>query len=286
MTKVIFIGASGMLGKPVAKELIKAGFEVTLLARDEDKMKQLFPTAKIIPGDIMDTTSLEKVFAGQDIVYMNLSVAQNSKKKDAQPEREGLKNVLEISKKTSIIRIGYLSSLIKNYQGMNGFNWWSFEIKNNAVEMIKSSGITYSIFYPSTFMETLDQQMKKGKNITLVGRSEMPMWFIASADYARQVVKAFQIAGNTNQEYIIQGTEPYTFAQAAKIFKDNYSTPLKIINVPIGIPKFLGNFVQMINYRANICQSLNKYPEKFESEKTWADLGKPSISLAQYASSL
>ena len=126
---MIFIGASGMLGKPVAKELIKAGFEVTLLARDEDKMKQLFPTARIIQGDIMDTTSLEKVFAGQEIVYLNLSVAQNSKKNEPQPEREGVNNVIEAAKKTSIKRIVYFSSLIKNYEGMNGFNWWAFEIK-------------------------------------------------------------------------------------------------------------------------------------------------------------
>ena len=169
---------------------------------------------------------------------------------------------------------------------MNGFNWWSFEIKNNAVEMIKRSGISYSIFYPSTFMETLDHQMKKGNKLMLVGRSEAPMWFIASGDYAKQVVKAFQIAGSSNQEYIIQGTEPYTFSEAAKIFKDSYTQPLKIMKVPINIPRFLGKFVQMINYGANICEALNKYPEKFEATKTWIDLGKPSISLAQYASSL
>jgi uncharacterized protein YbjT (DUF2867 family) len=286
MSKLLFIGASGMLGKPVAKELMKAGYDITLLARDANKMQQLFPGAKIIQGNVMDKASLEKAFGGQDIVYMNLSVDQSSKKKDPQPEREGLKNVLDAAKTEAVKRIGYLSSLIKNYQGMNGFNWWSFEIKNNAVEMIKRSGISYSIFYPSTFMETLDHQMKKGNKLMLVGRSEAPMWFIASGDYAKQVVKAFQIAGSSNQEYIIQGTEPYTFSEAAKIFKDSYTQPLKIMKVPINIPRFLGKFVQMINYGANICEALNKYPEKFEATKTWIDLGKPSISLAQYASSL
>jgi len=286
MNKLLFIGASGMLGKPVAKELINAGYNVTLLARDINKMQQLFPNAKIIQGNVMDKAGLKKAFIEQDIVYMNLSVDQSSKKKDPQPEREGLKNVLDVVKAEGVKRIAYLSSLIKNYQGMNGFNWWSFEIKNNAVEMIKRSGIAYSIFYPSTFMETLDHQMKKGNKLMLVGRSEAPMWFIAAEDYAKQVAKAFQIAESSNQEYIIQGTESYTFSEAAKIFKDNYSQRLKIMNIPIAIPKFLGKFVQMINYGANICEALNKYPEKFEAGKTWADLGKPLISLARYASSL
>ena len=286
MRKLVFIGASGMLGKPVAKELIKAGFDITLLARDESKMKRLFPGTSIVKGDVMDKTSLENALAGHEIVYMNLSVAQSSKKDQLQPEREGLKNVLAAATTTGIKRIGYLSSLIKNYQGMNGFSWWSFEIKNNAVNMIRSSGIPYSIFYPSTFMETIDHQMMQGNKIFLVGRSKAPMWFIAAEDYGRQVAKAFQIAGNTNQEYIIQGTDAYTFDQAAKILKEHYKAPLKIMKAPIVVVKFLGIFVQKINYGYNICEALNNYPEKFESEKAWAELGKPSISLAQYASSL
>jgi len=189
-----------MLGKPVAKQLIKAGFDVTLLARDTKKMQQLFPAAKIIQGDVFDKESLKVVFAGQDIVYLNLSVTQTSKEKDPQTEREGLANVIAVAKETGIKRIGYLSSLVKNYQGMNGFNWWCFDIKHKAVEAIRSSGIAYSIFYPSTFMECIDQQMLRGNKLMLVNGSVAKMWFVAAEDYGRQVAKAFEIAGKNNQE--------------------------------------------------------------------------------------
>ena len=168
MEKILFIGATGMLGKPVAKELINAGFDVTLLARDINKMQQLFPDTKIIPGDVFDKEGLKKAFAGQDIVYMNLSVNQSSKEKHPQTEREGIANVIAAAKETGIKRIAYLSSLVKNYQGINGFNWWSFDIKHKAVDTIRSSGIAYSIFYPSTFMECLDQQMLRGNKLMVV----------------------------------------------------------------------------------------------------------------------
>jgi uncharacterized protein YbjT (DUF2867 family) len=286
MNKLLFIGASGMLGKPVANELIKAGFDITLLARDEQKMKQLFPSVKIVKGDIMDKSTLAKALAGQNIVYMNLSVAQSSKKNDTQPEREGLKNVIDASKEAGIKRIAYLSSLIKNYQGMNGFEWWSFDIKQKAVGNIKSSGIPYSIFYPSTFMECLDKQMLRGNKLILVNGSVAKMWFVAAEDYGKQVVKAFQIAGNQNQEYVIQGAEAYTVDEAAKVFTENYSLPVKTMKAPVGLLKFLGIFSQKVNYAAHICEALNKYPEKFEADNTWADLGKPLISLAQYAKAL
>jgi nucleoside-diphosphate-sugar epimerase len=286
MQKILFIGASGMLGRPVALELMRAGFPVTFLARDVEKMRKLFPNAAIVKGDVFDVASLEAAMAGQEIVYLNLSVAQSSKKTDPQPEREGINNIIEAAKKTGVKRIVYLSSLIKNYEGMNGFNWWAFQIKHAAVNAIKKSGLNYSIFYPSTFMECLDKQMLQGTRIMLAGKSEAPMWFIAGKDFGVQVAWAMKKAGDSNQEYNVQGLEPYTSDEAAKVFTGNVKSNIKIMRAPLTPLKYLGIFNQRMNYAYHICEALNKYPEKFESENTWNDLGKPSTTLAEYVASL
>jgi nucleoside-diphosphate-sugar epimerase len=286
MQKILFIGASGMLGKPVALELLRAGFPVTFLARDVERMQKLFPNASVVKGDVFDIASLETAMAGQEIVYLNLSVAQSSKKSEPQPEREGINNIIEAAKKTSVKRIVYLSSLIKNYEGMNGFSWWAFQIKHTAVNAIKKSGLNFSIFYPSTFMECLDKQMLQGTRIMLAGKSEAPMWFIAGKDYGVQVAWAMKKAGNNNQEYVIQGLEPFTSDEASKIFIENAKSKIKIMRAPLAPLKYLGIFNQRMNYAYHICEALNKYPEKFESENSWNDLGKPSTTLAEYIASL
>jgi len=285
--KILFIGATGMLGKPVGKELIASGFEVSLLARGVNKMQQLYPGVKVIAGDVFDKAGLIKAFEGQDAVYLNLSINQNSKNIQPQTEREGMDNIIAAAKETGIKRLAYLSSLVHFYEGMNGFIWWAFQIKNMAVQKIKNSGIPYSIFYPSTFMETIPYQMMIGKKIAQMGRSLMPMWFIAADDYAKQVARSFQIAGTENKEYPVQGPHPYTFDEATKIFIENYrKAKLKIMKAPFGLIKFLGAFSQKMNYGWHICEALNKYPEKFESETTWKELGTPAITLAEYAKSL
>ena len=286
MQKILFIGASGMLGRPVALELMRAGFVVTLLARDVEKMRKLFPNTPIVKGDVFDIASLEAAMAGQEIVYLNLSVAQSSKKSEPQPEREGINNIIEAAKNTNIKRIVYLSSLIKNYEGMNGFKWWAFQIKQAAVNAIKGSGLNYSIFYPSTFMECLDKQMLQGTRIMLAGKSEAPMWFIAGKDFGVQVAWALKKAGDSNQEYNVQGLEPYTSDEAAKVFIQNVKSNIKVMRAPLAPLKYLGIFNQRMNYAYHICEALNKYPEKFESENTWNDLGKPSTTLADYVASL
>lgn len=284
MKKILFIGATGMLGRPVAKELIKAGFVITLLARNVKKAQSLFPGTMVVPGDVFDKTSLVKAMAGMDAVYCNLSVLQTSKEKNRQAEREGVDNIIKAAKETGIKRLAYLSSLVHLYNGMNGFSWWAFNIKQSAVKKIKTAGIPYTIFYPSTFMETFPYQMMRGNKIAMLGNSVMPMWFIAAADYGKQVAASFRILTNENKEYPIQGTEAYTFSQANNIFIENYSNDkLKTMMAPVGIIKFLGNFSPRFNYAWHICEALNKYPEKFESEATWKELGKPVITLAEYA---
>ena len=286
MQKILFIGASGMLGKPVALELIRAGFNLSLLGRDEEKLNKLFPNIPFIKGDVYDTESLKQAMAGQDIVYSNLSISQTSARSDTQTEREGIKNIVYAAKETGIKRLGYISSLIKNYRGMNGFNWWAFDIKYAAVDAIKHSGIPYTIFYPSTFMETFDRQMLQGNRVMMIGKSEAPMWFIAAKDFGVQAAWAFKKAGSENQEYAIQGLEAFTFDEASKIFVSNCKKKLTIMKSPMAPIKILGMMSNKLNYAARICEALNKYPEKFESEKAWNDLGKPSIKLADYAASL
>jgi uncharacterized protein YbjT (DUF2867 family) len=284
--KIIFIGATGMLGQPVAIELIKAGYDISLLARDPARMQKLFPGTPIVQGDIFDRASLKKAFTGQDIIYLNISVAPSSKQAHLQPEREGMTNVIAIARECGAQRIAYLSSLVKSYQGMNGFNWWSFDIKQKAVEAIRSSGIPFSIFYASIFMETLDKLMLRGNKLMMAKGSVAKMWFISAADYGKQVAKALHIAGSSNQEYAIQGETGYTLDEAAFIFKKHFNKAIKIRYAPLGLLRFLGLFNQEINYGARICEALNKYPERFESEKTWKDLGMPGITLEEYSKNL
>jgi uncharacterized protein YbjT (DUF2867 family) len=284
--KILFIGASGMLGKPVAKALMEAGHEVRLLARDTSKLQAIFPNASIINGDILDKFTLTDAMKDMEAVYCNLSVFPSSKKNQAQPEREGIDNILASASQAGVKRISYLSSIVHRYEGLNNFHWWAFQVKASAVRKIKESGIPYLIFYPSTFMETLPYQMVRGSQIATLGKSQMPMWFIAGKDYARQVVKAFQLPQNEIREYDVQGPEPYTFDEAAKVFSNNYrKKKLSLMKVPIGMIRFLSTFNQKLDYGWKICEALNKYPEKFTSENTWRELGKAETTLASYAQS-
>jgi uncharacterized protein YbjT (DUF2867 family) len=288
MKKIAFIGATGLLGKPVAFALAKAGYEVTALVRDPGPARKIFPKEiRIFPGDMRNDSDIRKLLTGHDKVYLNLSVKQNEKKTDWHSEDQGIKSLLPIAKEAGIRRIFYLSSLIQRYQGVNGFNWWVFEIKHNAVKLIQASGIPSTIFYPSTFMEAITTQYMQGRKLLIAGKSKHKQHFIAAADYAAQVVKAVETNTGDNKDYVIQGPEAYLTDEALNIFKQNYTkSKLSISSAPAAMITLFGKFNQKLNYGSYIIDALNNYPEKFEADQTWAELGKPQVTLKDFAKSI
>lgn len=283
MRKIVVIGATGMIGKPVTHQLINAGLDVTVFSRDAGKAKREFNKCKIVQGDLNDIEALARTFNGNDAVYLSLHIPQHARDADWHAEQEGLDNVIVAASRAGIKCIGYLSSLVKDYQGMNGYKWWVFDLKQQAVAKLKSSGVPYLIFYPSNFMENFLNGFKMGKTLSTVGKSDVRKFWIAGSDYGKQVATAFQIFKGS-KEYVIQGPESYTDAEAIKVFVRNYpKEKLKTGKVPIGMLKFMGLFSRKIDYGWHILEALNKYPERFAAQETWRELGKPQVTIEEFA---
>lgn len=285
--RIAFIGATGSLGKPVATAMANAGFNVTALVRNETAARRVLPESiKLLAGDMKKPDDLRALLKDQDALYLNLSIKQNEREYEWHTESDGFRLLLPLAADAGVTRITYLSSLVMRYQGMNDFDWWAFRVKADAVRMIKSCGLHYTIFYPSTFMEAITNQYKQGSMMLLSGESKHKQHFIAAADYAQQVVASFKNPDG-NKEYVVQGPEAFTTDEAIKIFMENYRHgKLRLAKASPGFIKFLGKFSQKMNYGWHIIEALNNYPEQFEAENTWRELGKPTTSLTSFASSV
>ena len=283
--KLAVIGATGMLGRPVTRELIDAGFSVRIIARHVGKARALFPNADVVAGDMHSVESLTEALHGIDTVYLNLSVTQNEKPPAFHTEAQGMLNLLEAARRSGVTRIAYLSSIIMRYQGTSGFRWWVFEVKHEAVRLIKASGIPYSIFYPSCFIDSLNQTQRAGRFILLVGRSDVRPWYISARDYGKQVARAFEIAQpEQHQEYVIQGPEAMTQHEAAHRFVAAYrKEKLSVLTTPPFLMQLGRPFSAQADYGWHITEALNNYPEQFEADRTWAELGKPQMTIEQFA---
>lgn len=283
--EISIIGATGMLGKPVTQVLAKEGFEITALVKSVAIAKKVLPhTVKLVEGNLNDKESIRKALSNADAVYLSLSVKPEEGPDDFHPELDGLKLLIETAREVGVKRILYLSSLVKDYQG---FDWWVFRLKRTAVQMVRDSGLNYTIFYPSNFMETLSNLNLQGHRLVLSGQQKTRSYWIAAADYCLQLAHALHKRESIGQEYIIQGPVAMTYDEAADEFIRHYRPKkLKKMRIPIGLLTLLGRLNRKVQYGACIMEAINQYDEHSRADKSWKELGQPKTELKQYALSL
>ena len=282
---IAVVGATGMLGAPVTKVLKQSGYSVTAVVRNMQKAQQKLGAGFYLSkGDLKDTRSLRTAFTDVDFVYLSLSTAPDEKNRDFKTEIDGLKNVIEAAKSAGVKRIGLLSSLVKDYDGID---WWVFDIKRESCEILLEADIPATIFYPSSFYENLTELQLKGSRIVLAGEQTTKSWWIGAEDYGRQVAEAFRLDGESdeNREYPVQGPEPFSADEAADEFIRHYDKrQLKKARAPMWIFKLAKSFSSTIDFQYHILKAINEYDEQFQSEETWNELGKPQTTLAEWAS--
>jgi uncharacterized protein YbjT (DUF2867 family) len=287
MQKIAVIGATGMIGRPVTEELVKAGFEVTIITRNVQKAARMFPGVNVVYGDIFKTVTLVKALTDQDAVYLNLSPQPENGRKGLQPEREGIDNIIKAARANKLKRVVYLSSLIKNYNITNRYGFWVFNIKLEAIERIKRSGLAYTIFNPSGFYENFMYSLMDENNIVLGGESNTRLWFISGEDYGQTVAAALKSDAAVNKEFTVQGPESYTWDEAANIFIEHYKKKkLAVKKTSMRMLKFLSFLNKRTAISTYTLEAWNNYPEKFESDITWHDLHHPSLTLSAYAAKM
>jgi uncharacterized protein YbjT (DUF2867 family) len=278
---VTMLGASGMLGRPVARGLLRAGFRLTVMSRNPDSLAGLEGATRA-RGDIFDRESLLHAFEGRDAVYLNLRAGNSPR--DPQPETDGLRNVIDAAKATGVRRIAMISSMVHEYQGINGFHWWAFDLKRESAAILRDSGLEWTLFRPSSFMENFLDSYRNGNRIMLSGKSRNAQWFIAGDDYAAQVARSLDMDSAAGRDYAVQGPEPLTTDAAARIFVEHYrAETLRISRLPLWPLRLAGLVSRPMSDLWHIIEALNEYREEFRSERTWDELGHPRITLAEFA---
>ncbi len=147
--KITITGSLGNISKPLAKQLIKAGHQVTIISSNADKtadIETLGATAAI--GSIADAAFLTKAFTGADVVYTmvppNMGAANNR-----EYARNTATNYAEAIRKAGITRVVNLSSIGAHIDGGTGqiSGTHDAEIVLNGLENVAIKHIRAGFFY-------------------------------------------------------------------------------------------------------------------------------------------
>jgi uncharacterized protein YbjT (DUF2867 family) len=275
--RVLVIGGTGMLGKPVAQQLKADGFNVRLLARNPEKAHKLLGAGyDIVKGDVDDPASLRSALTGVDGVHISLKGGPG----DADFERMdhlATRDIAQAAKETGVGRVTILSAYAVSAEKADTPESRS---KLKGETALKSSGVSYTIFRASWFMETLPMFVQ-GKSMSLIGKQIHPLHWIAAVDYARMVSKSYQTVETLNKELYIFGPEAFTMGQAMKIYTEFAAPDVKISPISIRMLSILGSLSFNTEWKsmATLMRHYERHGEDGSPDEANRLLGAPQSTL-------
>jgi uncharacterized protein YbjT (DUF2867 family) len=229
MNKVLLAGATGYLGRHIARELLKGSYLVRALARNPEKLKQdNIETTEILQAEITQPDSIKDCCKNIDVVISTVGI---TKQKDGltymDVDYQANMNLLQEAKNSRVRKFIYISVL----NGENLRNLKICDAKELFVDQLIKSGLDYCIIRPNGFFSDMTEFLtmaKKGR-VYLFGDGELKTNPIHGEDLAAVCVDAID---NSDKEIKVGGPETLTHNEiAAKAFKTLGVKP-KITHIP------------------------------------------------------
>lgn len=207
---ILVIGATGMLGAPVAERLKADGYSVRVVSRSLEHARQRFPDGfDLVEGDIADPESLERALLGCQGVHINLSGGPTPEDFD-RIEHRGTANVARAAALAGVQRLTCISGISARPENRY---FPPAAAKLGAAEAIAASGVPYTIFRPSWFFESLPLFVRGNSAATLGGRRVRFHW-LAAEDYAGMVSRSYRMPEAAGRILDLHGPEPMTMLDA------------------------------------------------------------------------
>ncbi|MBI5965390.1 MAG: NAD(P)H-binding protein [Chloroflexi bacterium] len=275
---ILVIGGTGMLGKPVAQQLRADGFKVRLLARNPEKAQKLLGDGyEIIKGDVGNPASLRAALTSVDGVHISLKGGPTEADFNRM-DHIAVRDIAQTAKELGVGRVTLISAYAVSEEKADTPESRS-KLKGEAA--LKSSGVPYTIFRASWFMETLPLFVQ-GKSISLIGNQIHSLHWIAAEDYARMVSKSYQTDETLNKELYIFGPEAYTMGEAMSIYAGYAGVKVSPISTRMlsimGTVSFNTEWKSM----ATLMGHYERHGEDGSSEEANRLLGAPQVMLKEW----
>ncbi len=274
---VLVIGGTGMLGEPVARRLCQDGHEIRVMTRHPRRAStRLGAGCEVVEGDVDDTASLERAMEGCGGVHLSLDG-----KGDWDLERRGAVNVAAIASRLGLSRITMITGASTSEQ-----NCWfpMVRAKLDAENAIRASGVGFTIFRCTMFMELLPTLVKGNKALVL-GRQPFPWHFLAAADYARMVSRAYETAAADGKTLYIYGPDGITMERAMEQYRAACVPEARLTKVPFFMLWIMSRFPgqeQLRRVGYPLMRYFSKVGETGDPSEADDLLGAPTTTLTHW----
>jgi uncharacterized protein YbjT (DUF2867 family) len=229
-SRILVIGATGALGRPLVEALLAHGFVVRAMARDRLRLVEAFgDRAEIVAADATSVPAVEGALDGCDGVHVCVAHGAD--------EALAVERVARAAVRAGTQRMTYVSGTSVCEENA----WFPMVAgKLRAERSLQTSGVPWTIFRPTWFMEVLDNFFKHGRVICF-GRGYFRLRFLASADFAAVVARAYATPEAENRAFRVLGPEPISVRDAIDRVRAALHPELRAVtHLPFAVARIVG----------------------------------------------
>lgn len=215
---ILIASASSKPGQKLIPMLVKKGYRVRALTRHPNKLELARSLdVQVIEGDLRQPETLLRACEGAEVVVSSVTAIGENLLREM--DEAGNSSLIEIAQRSGVSHFVYISICGAAQNHPVDF----FRIKYAAEDVIRSSGISYTILRPTAFMDTwcarIGEQVAGGGRVMVWGNGKNPISFIAAEDVARFIVIALEDSRLANETLTIGGPQHLTFDEVIDVYE-------------------------------------------------------------------
>lgn len=254
--KILIVGATGTLGRQIARHAIDEGYEVRCLVRSLNKASFLKEWgAELVKGDFCKPQTLPDALEGIEAVIDAATSRATESLSIKQIDWDGKLNLIKASQEANIKRYVFFSILnAEKYPEVP-----LMEIKHCTEKFLQESGLNYTILKPSGFMQGLIAQygipILDNQSVWVSGEST-PIAYMNTQDVAKFAIRALEVPETENQSFPVVGTRAWTAQEIITLCERLSGKEAKISRIPLGLLRFLRKFSRWFKWTLNASDRL------------------------------
>jgi uncharacterized protein YbjT (DUF2867 family) len=244
------VGATGMLGGDVARQILAGDHRVVAVTRDRRRAADLAALgAELRIADLTEPASLAAACRGVDVVVSAAhAMLGRGRYRSERVDDAGHRALIDAAKGAGVRHFVYTSVLGASPDHPVDFWRTKFHVEQH----LKASGLSWTILRPAAFMEMhahelIGKSIIAGGTAMILGRGDRPMNFVAVRDVARLAVSATTDPALRGQIIEIGGPENLTQNEVAALYGRLCGRRPKVRHVPPGVLRVLATLVGTVH---------------------------------------
>jgi len=234
---ILVVGATGLLGSRVCRELAAQGKPVAGMVRsagDDAKVAGLKDAGvELIEGDLKDPTTLQRACQGRSAVISTASASLSRQAGDniQSVDLDGQRSLIDAAKAAGVGKFVYIS-----FSGNMTTDGPVTAAKREVEQYLQSSGLDYTILRCGFLMEVMVAPIVgfdyANAKAVIYGSGENPLSLLSMDDVARMCALCLDSSEASNAVIEFGGPEPVTLHELVRTFEDVKGQSFDMQHVP------------------------------------------------------